>query len=75
MQQFSQSIELGGKTLTLSVGKLAKQATVAVHAQWGETSLLSVVTIGKERPDIDYFPLSVDYIEKLYAGGIIKGSR
>lgn len=75
MQAFSQSLELGGKTLTLSVGKLAKQATVSVHASWGETTLLAVLTVGKERPDIDYFPLSVDYIEKLYAGGIIKGSR
>lgn len=75
MKEHTQSLEIGGKTLTLSVGKLARQATVSVHAQWGETSLLAVVTIGKEKKEIDYFPLSVDYIEKLYAGGIIKGSR
>ncbi len=75
MQKHSQSLELGGKTLTLSVGELALQSTMAVHAQWGDTTLLAVLTIGKERPDIDYFPLSIEYVEKLYAGGIIKGSR
>ncbi len=75
MQQYSQSLELGGKTLTLSVGKLALQATVSVHAQWGDTTLLAIVTIGKDRSDLDYFPLQVEYVEKLYAGGIIKGSR
>lgn len=75
MQEYSQSLELGGKTLTLSVGKLAQQATVSVYAQWGETTLLAILTIGKDRSDLDYFPLSVEYVEKLYAGGIIKGSR
>lgn len=75
MQEYSQTLELGGKTLTLSVGKLAQQATVSVYAQWGETTLLAVVMVGRERPELDYFPLSVEYVEKLYAGGIIKGSR
>jgi polyribonucleotide nucleotidyltransferase len=75
VSKHTQSIELGGKTLTMSVGKLALQSTVSVHAQWGDTTLLAVVTVGKTRDDIDYFPLSVEYVEKLYAGGIIKGSR
>jgi len=75
MQEYSQSLELGGKTLTLSVGKLAQQATVSVHAQWGETTLLAVLTVGKDKSELDYFPLQVEYVEKLYAGGIIKGSR
>lgn len=71
----TQSLQLGGKTLTLSTGKLARQSTVTIHATWGETTLLAIVTIGKTRDDIDYFPLSVEFVEKLYAGGIIKGSR
>ncbi len=75
MKKHSQSIEIGGKTLSLSVGELALQSTVAVHAQWGDTTVLAVLTVGKERTDIDYFPLQVEYVEKLYAGGIIKGSR
>lgn len=75
MQEYSQSLELGGKTLTLSVGRLAQQATVSVYAQWGETTLLAVLTVGKDKSELDYFPLQVEYVEKLYAGGIIKGSR
>jgi len=75
MQEYTQSLQLGGRTLTLSVGKLAQQATVSVFAQWGETTLLAILTVGKDRSELDYFPLSVDYVEKLYAGGIIKGSR
>jgi polyribonucleotide nucleotidyltransferase len=68
-------MQLGGKTLTLATGALAQQSTITVHASWGETTLLAVLTIGKTRSDLDYFPLSVEYVEKLYAGGIIKGSR
>jgi polyribonucleotide nucleotidyltransferase len=75
IKKHSQSIEIGGKTLTLSVGELALQSTVSVFATWGETTLLAITTVGKNRTDIDYFPLSVEYVEKLYAGGIIKGSR
>jgi hypothetical protein len=56
----TQSLQLGGKTLTLSTGKLARQSTVTIHATWGETTLLAIVTIGKTRDDIDYFPLSVE---------------
>ncbi len=75
LTKHSESIEFGGSKLTFSVGKLALQSTVTVYAQWGDTTLLAVVTVGKTRDDIDYFPLSVEYVEKLYAGGIIKGSR
>jgi polyribonucleotide nucleotidyltransferase len=69
------TLEIGGKTLTLEVGSLAQQATSAVLARLGDTMVLLTVVMGKERPDIDYFPLTVEYVERLYAGGRIKGSR
>ncbi len=70
----SVSIELGGKTLTLETGALAPQATAAVFARLGDTVVL-VTVVGGGPTTLDYFPLSVDYIERLYAGGKIKGSR
>src|SRR3990167_7299562 len=69
------SLEVGGKTLTLEVGNLAQQATSSVLARLGDTMVLVTVVMGKERADIDYFPLTVEYVERLYAGGKIKGSR
>lgn len=69
------SIDFGGKTLTLETGQLAVQATASVFARLGDTVVLATVVEGGKRPDIDYFPLSVDYVERLYAGGKIKGSR
>ncbi|HUQ85669.1 MAG TPA: polyribonucleotide nucleotidyltransferase [Candidatus Limnocylindrales bacterium] len=71
----SVSIDFGGKTLTLETGQLAVQATAAVYARLGDTVVLATVVGGGKRPEIDYFPLSVDYVERLYAGGKIKGSR
>jgi len=71
----SASLEIGGKTLTLEVGSLAQQATSSVLARLGDTMVLVTVVMGKERADIDYFPLTVEYVERLYAGGRIKGSR
>jgi polyribonucleotide nucleotidyltransferase len=65
-----------GRTLTLRTGLLAKQADAAVIAQYGDTVVLATVVQGKEdREGIDYFPLMVDFEERLYAAGIIKGSR
>ncbi len=69
------TLEIGGKTLTLEVGQLAQQATSSVLARLGDTMVLITVVMGKERTDIDYFPLTVEYVERLYAGGRIKGSR
>jgi polyribonucleotide nucleotidyltransferase len=71
----SVNIEFAGKTLTLETGELAVQATAAVLARLGDTVVLATVVEGGARPDIDYFPLSVDFVERLYAGGKIKGSR
>jgi polyribonucleotide nucleotidyltransferase len=69
------SVEFGGKTLSFETGELAPQATASVLARLGDTMVLVTIVEGGERSDIDYFPLSVEYVERLYAGGKIKGSR
>ena len=71
----SASLEINSKTLTLEVGQLAQQATSSVLARLGDTMVLVTVVMGSARTDIDYFPLTVEYVERLYAGGRIKGSR
>jgi polyribonucleotide nucleotidyltransferase len=71
----SVAIEFGGKTLTLETGTLAPQATAAVFARLGDTALLVTVVTSAAETQLDYFPLSVEYGERLYAGGKIKGSR
>ncbi|HEV2339612.1 MAG TPA: polyribonucleotide nucleotidyltransferase [Patescibacteria group bacterium] len=75
MNIVSKSLDINGIALTLETGKLAQQATAAVLARMGDTVVLVTVVEGKIRTDIDYFPLSVEYVERLYAGGRIKGSR
>jgi len=75
IKKTSASLEIGGKTLTLETGSLAQQATSSVLARLGDTMVLVTVVMGSVRTDIDYFPLTVEYIERLYAGGRIKGSR
>ncbi len=65
-----------GRTLTIRTNKLAKQANSAVTVQYGDTVVLATVVEAKEeREGIDFFPLMVDFEERLYAAGIIKGSR
>jgi len=75
MTKFETSIEIDGKKLVLQFGKLAQAVDSSVYACLGDTAVLVTVAVGPENPNIDYFPLSVDYVEKLYAGGLIKGSR
>jgi polyribonucleotide nucleotidyltransferase len=70
-----ESIEFGGASLSLSTGKLASQASGAVMARHGDTVVFATVVSGPEKTELDYFPLSVEYQERLYAGGRIKGSR
>ena len=67
-------IEVGGKKISLETGKIARQADGAIIAQCGETVVLAT-TVGakKVNPDVDYFPLSVNYQEKYYAAGKIPG--
>ncbi len=75
MKVIEDSIEINGHKLTLQTGKLAKAATTSIFARLGDTCVLVTVTLGKDNEDIDYLPLHVEYVEKLYAGGRIKGSR
>jgi len=65
--------EIGGRMLRLETGKLAKQAAGAVLVTYGETIVLSTVVTANPRPGIDFFPLSVDYREKMYAAGKFPG--
>jgi len=66
----------GGKTLSIEVGKYAQQAGGSCVVQYGDTVVLATATMSSfERPGLDYFPLMVDFEEKLYAAGRIKGSR
>jgi len=65
-----------GRKLTIKTGKLAKQANAAVTVQYGDTVVLATVVEAKqEREGVDFFPLMVDFEERFYAAGIIKGSR
>ncbi len=66
----------GGRTLTIETGRLALQALASCTVQYGDTVVLaSVMKSTEPRDGIDYFPLMVDFEEKLYAAGKIKGSR
>ena len=68
------SMELAGRTLTVDIGRVAKQANGAALMHYGETVVLSTATASdKPRDGIDFFPLSVEYEEKLYAVGKIPG--
>ncbi len=75
VEKVSESIEIGGRTLTLETGGVAFQAKSSVLARYGDTEVLATLCAGVKREDLDYFPLSVEYVERLYAGGRIKGSR
>ena len=74
MAKTSVTTQIGDSTLTFETGELAVQATAAVMARIGDTVVLATVVEGG-KSDLDYFPLSVEYGERLYAGGKIKGSR
>jgi len=64
---------LAGRPFVLETGKLAKQATAAVTVRYGDTVVLCTVTASKEPKDLDFFPLTVNYEERLYAVGKIPG--
>jgi polyribonucleotide nucleotidyltransferase len=68
------SIEWAGRTLTLETGRMARQADGSVLVSYGDTQILcTVVAEKKQKPDIDFFPLTVNYLEKTYAAGKIPG--
>ncbi len=71
---YKKEIELAGKKIILETGKIARQADGAIIAQCGETVVMATVVGAKKvNPDVDYFPLSVNYQEKYYAAGKIPG--
>ena len=67
------SYEWAGRPLTVEVGQLAKQANGAVLVRYGETAVLSTATMSKSPKPLDFFPLTVNYEERLYAAGKIPG--
>lgn len=68
------SFELNGNTITAETGKIARQANGSVFISQGDTTLLVTATMGKTASEgIDFFPLTVDYVEKMYASGKVPG--
>jgi polyribonucleotide nucleotidyltransferase len=74
MQKFSYTIQVAGRDITIESGTLAKLAGGAVTVRSGDSVVLATATGAKPREGIDFFPLSVDFEEKLYAAGRIPGS-
>lgn len=66
-------LNIANKKMILETGKMAKQANAAVTVRFGDTVVLSTVTASKEAKDLDFFPLTVNYEERLYAVGKIPG--
>jgi polyribonucleotide nucleotidyltransferase len=73
--KFKKTLDFAGQTIKFEVGEFAPRANAAVVASMGETVILVTVAVSNSDTDKDYFPLSVEYVEKFYAGGIISGSR
>ena len=68
------SLELAGKTLSVDIGRVCAQANGAAILKYGDTTVLSTATASdKPRDGIDFFPLSVEYEEKMYSVGKIPG--
>ena len=67
------SVEIGGRTMTLETGKVAKQAAGSVTVTFGDTVVLVTAVHSTPRPGIDFFPLTVDFVEKFAASGKIPG--
>ncbi|MEK7507062.1 MAG: polyribonucleotide nucleotidyltransferase [Patescibacteria group bacterium] len=67
--------DFAGRPLLVEIGRLAGQANGSCRVQYGESTVLVTATMSEREKDADYFPLSVDYEEKYYAAGKIKGSR
>lgn len=67
--------ELCGKTLSLEVGRVGFRSSASVIARYGDTVVLGTAMVGKQPISMDYFPLSIDYEEKMYAAGKVSGSR
>ena len=73
MEKIVEKFELYGKEYRFETGELAKQTTGAVLVGQGDTTVLVTAVISSQEKDYDFFPLTVDYIEKMYAVGRIPG--
>jgi polyribonucleotide nucleotidyltransferase len=73
MKTYSVETEIGGRILKIETGKLAKQAAGAVVVTYGETVVLCTIVTGPPRENVDFFPLTADYREKMYAAGKFPG--
>lgn len=71
---YKKEVQIGDKTVTIEIGKFSEQASAAVLVTCGETVVHSTIALGR-KVNLGYFPLSVEFAEKLYAAGTIKGSR
>ena len=69
------SIEWSGRTLSIETGSFAAQANGSVTVRYGDTVILATATMSSPRPGLDFFPLTVDFEERMYAAGKIPGSR
>jgi polyribonucleotide nucleotidyltransferase len=67
--------ELCGRTLSLEVGRVGFRTSASVIARYGDTVILGTAMVGDKPISMDYFPLSIDYEEKMYAAGKVSGSR
>src|SRR6187401_1841518 len=65
--------EFGGRTLTIETGKLARLAGGSVTVRYGDTMVLGTANRSEPRPGLDFFPLTVDFEERMYAAGKIPG--
>ena len=70
---YSVTVEVGGRTLTLETGKIAKQANGAITARYGDTIVLTTACMAPTANDRDFLPLTVDYRENTYSAGKIPG--
>ena len=61
------SVDVGGRTMTIETGKIAKQAAGTAVVSFGDTVVLVTAVHSKPRPGIDFFPLTVDFVEKFAA--------
>ena len=75
MQPKQFKTDFGGQELKVEIGRLAEQANGAALVTYGQTTVLATATMSRYQREVDYLPLLIDYEEKLYAAGKIKGSR
>lgn len=69
------TLEIGDRKMKFAIGGYAPRANSSILASMGDTVVLTTLTVSEGETELDYFPLYVEYIEKLYAGGIISASR